>query len=88
MLQSLLSAREAEYLHSPEQQASEFADVRSPPGPWTPLPMRCPGRENPLLWRSELHSPGRVRGRLYLEVTQDRLTGAILSYRLRCTPAS
>ena len=80
MLHSLLSAREAEYLHSPEQQAFEFADVRSPPpGRWTPLPMRCPGRENPLLWQSELQGPGNSRFRLTLEVTQDRLTGAIPS---------
>jgi len=88
MMHSVLSARMAELLHSPEQQAFEFADIPPPAAdPWTPLPTRR-GRHAPLFWRSDLPMPGGRGERLHLEVAQDRLTGMILSYRLRGTSGS
>lgn len=83
MTDFFFSAREAEHFSVPEQQAFEFADIpSSPPGLWTALPMRCPGREDPLLWQSELQVPGHDHHRVCLQVSQDRFTLQILSYRL------
>ena len=90
MLNTPLLAHPADLLQCPEQQAFEFADIHAPARRREqPLPMRCPGRENYLLWRAEVSPPGRPGLRLCLEVTQERGShGAILSHRLRVLPAA
>ena len=52
MLHTVLAAHRAELIQCPEQQAFEFADCPAPAADrWAALPMRCPGRENYLLWK-------------------------------------
>ncbi|MBB3814760.1 hypothetical protein FHY12_000205 [Xanthomonas arboricola] len=89
MLHSVLAARQAELIHCPEQQAFEFADSPTlTADPWAPPPMRCPGRENYLLWQAEFALPSRPARRLCLEITVERYSGAILSHRLRLAQAA
>lgn len=89
MLDTPLFTHRAELIQCPEQQAFEFADIPAPVRSPEPLPMRCPGRENYLLWKAELSPPGRPGQRLCLEVTQEPgSAGAILSHRLRTLPAA
>lgn len=89
MLDTPLFTHRAELIQCPEQQAFEFADIPGPARSPESLPMRCPGRENYLLWKAEFSPPGRPGQRLCLEVTQESgIAGAILSHRLRTLPAA
>ncbi|WP_447939559.1 hypothetical protein [Pseudoxanthomonas mexicana] len=50
--------------------------------------MRCPGRENYLLWQAEFALPSRPARRLCLEITVERHSGAVLSHRLKPVQAA
>ena len=71
MLDTPLFTHRAELIQCPEQQAFEFADIPAPVRSPEPLPMRCPGRENYLLWKAELSPPGRP-GRARRTLPRDR----------------
>ena len=89
MLHSVLAAHRAELIQCPEQQAFEFADCPAPAADrWAALPMRCPGRENYLLWQAEFALPSRPARRLCLEITVERPRGAVLSHRLKPVQAA
>jgi hypothetical protein len=85
MLHDSLSAIKADLIQCPEQHAFEFADISAPTHQAIEaLPMRCPGRENYLLWRAEFSPRERPYQRLCLEVIQEsEVRRAILSPRLQ-----